>query len=348
MFENIEEARNILRTRTSKIIGGYVTENLFIEKYKKVFPDREYSQGWWGGIENSENKTLTFFVVKNTLNDLDKKVIEKLESKDLLWKQLLHENDIWFVVDNNSKLSLSDYIASRRLKLPDYKEKNIQMTNDPYIDRCIETYEQQGIIRKIASSIYIEDLFLNKYYTISNIDLIGEDKEGVPVYIEIKFKNEFEINNKLVFGIDTFQYDNLFTSFINCGMKVENIVLYNDIKHKRNISSTVIFDFLDKKENQELIWKYKEIFSNMTIEKYSFSSGKTGWKSNNKRTVYCIPLKEYRDFEHYTLPSKYISIFPEGGWGKCVKCNENIVIKNGKNGKEFMGCLGYKNHNSLL
>lgn len=350
MFEDIEDAKNELRTRTSKIIGGYITESLFIDKYKDLYPKRSYSKGWWGGVENSEKETLTFFIVKNELTPLDKKVMNNFEKKGFLCKQLICENDIWYIKGANNKVTIEEYVKERDLFQNQDPNRNRKIiTGDAELERCIARYEKEDSLREIASSIYIEDHFLNTYYNISNIDLIGEDKEGIPVYIEIKFKNEFYFTHngpkKLVFGIDEFQYKNLFSAFWSCNMKVMNVILYNDVKDQHNINSTVIFDFLKKKQDiNSFIWKYKMINENESFPKHTFL-GNTGWSGKQERSVYCIPLKYYSDFGNYSLEENLKPNYPEGSWGVCEKCNEKrVILSNKKNGNEFIGCLGFNKH----
>lgn len=350
MFENIEHAKNEIRTRTSKILGGYITENLFIEKYHSLYLNREYSKGWWGGLERNAERGLTFFVVKNVLSKLDLKVIEKLQNYNYLWKQLVCEDDTWYVRDFNSNMTIEQYVIARNLVASrDLNENRQQIVGDIYIEQCIESYERQGILQDIASSIYIEDNFLNMFYTISNIDLIGETEDGIPIYIEVKFKNEFskayQYGKKLVFGIDEFQYNNLFIPFLKSGMKVMNAILYNDVKNVHNIDTTVIFEFLNLKNNKDFVWKTKSISLNEHFELYTFSSGRTAWNGAGERTVYCIPLAEYRDLGDSNIPINQRKYFPEGGWGKCAICGESKVIRRARNtGNEFMGCLGYSRH----
>ena len=349
----METAKNLIRRRTSKIIGGYITENLFREKYLEVFKGRACSTGWWAGIELSKNQTLTFLVVKNELNDLDLKVIARLQSKGYLWKQVINDNGTLYVRDSESRMTASDYVKMRGLE-PFHISGYVYPlhTDDANLEKCIELFEQEGKLDEIASGIYVEDSFLNQYYTISNIDLICENEEGIPVYVEIKFKNEFQthfkdknINSKMVFGIDRFQYEKLFRVFVNCGMEVLNAVLYNDIKHTHNIDTTLIFDFLEEKGDQKLFWKVKKIDPYTVYPTSTSSHGVTGWYGKRERTVYCIPLKEYRDFDEFTLPGKYANIYPEGSWGTCPVCGEPLVIRtNHTTGSEFMGGLDYRKH----
>lgn len=350
MFENIEDAKRMLRTRTSKIMGGYITEALFIELYTNKHPNRAYSKGWWGGIERTDNSTLTFFVVKNELNALDDEIIQRLENNGYLWKQVALIDDELYIKDRNSEMTLEDFIASRGMI---YDRNNNPLNRPAVIDteleNCISVYEERGLLQEIATSIYIEDLFLNHYYTISNIDLICQDEAGVPIYAEIKFKNEFKtnINNsrRFVFGIDKFQYDYLFDAFLKCGMKVENIILYNDIITEHNVDTTLIFDFLSEKDYQNLIWKSKEIKLENSYVEYTFRTGRTAWRGQGERTVYCIPLAEYSDYNNSMLPVGLRDYYPSGAWGICTKenCEGKLVIRQ-KNQNEFMGCLNYRNH----
>lgn len=352
MFENIEAAKDMLRTRTSKIIGGYVTECYFLEEYCRLYPDRQYSKGWWGGLERSDSGLLTFFVVKNVLNDLDRRVIDRLQAHGYCWKQLICDNNEWFVKDSTTEMTITEYANLRGLR-PRHDPDRIRplVTDDPRLEECIAEYERRGLLQELATSIYLEDHFLNVYYIISNIDFICETDEGIPVYAEIKFKNEFsrtyaDVTRKLVFGIDKFQYDNLFFPFIDSGMTVNNVILYNDIKNERNVSTTVIFDFLREKGYQNLIWKYKTIDPDDHLEEHTSGAGRTDWDGEGAaRSVYCVPLKEFRDFGPYSLDTDNQSKFPEGAWGICNICNDKRVIRRKREtGEEFIGCLGFGRH----
>ncbi len=350
MFRNAEEAKAIIRTRTSKIIGGYISEQLFAEVYAKKYRDRLYSKGWWGGIEFSYQKTMTFFVVKNELNELDRKVIERLESQGYLWKQLVCQEDGWYVQDYHEKLTLDSYIKARGLNQKQHsREIHAPTGYDRNLERCIATYEKQGRLEEIASSIYIEDHFLNKYYIISNIDFICEDADGNPIYAEVKFKNPFQIKYgdkyRMVFGIDEFQYNILFQPFFKAGIKVANVLLVNDIKREDNKESTAIFDFLDQKQGKKMLWKYKFLDPDEKLTSISTDRGYTGWRGKVKRTIYCVPIQEYRDFEHYTLPSTCKKYYPDGAWGYCEICGSPLVLRRmSGNTSEFFGCLNYTRH----
>ena len=63
--QEFTEQRERLGNRSSKIIGGYVTENLFIEKFLQR-KNIQYSKGWW--YSKGANKVY-FFIVKNELSE---------------------------------------------------------------------------------------------------------------------------------------------------------------------------------------------------------------------------------------------------------------------------------------
>lgn len=344
MFENIEQAKREIRTRTSKIIGGYITEQLFSEYFHALYPDRMYSTGWWGGIENSVNKKLTFFIVKSVLNDLDTRVIDKLRKNGYLCNQVIMKDDKIYICTEDVTVLAEEYAREHDLSTnlnPNGVRNEIE--GDPNLEKCIKWYERNGTLCNIATNIYIENHFLNVYYYISNIDLICENAERCPTYMEIKFKNEFlytksDGTKELVFGIDELQYEKLFQAFLGAGMLVENIILYNDIKNKRNTTSTVILDFLNEKDDNNYIWKSISIDPQKKYEQYQFSSSHTSWNGNKGRTVRCIPLREYRDFG---------SKVDSGQWGICPKCGNGYKVIRKYNSNEFFGCTNYRNHNSV-
>lgn len=341
MFEDIELAKREIRTRTSKIMGGYITEQLFVEKYHERYPDRMYAKGWWGGIENSANKTLTFFVIKDTLTALDVEVINRLRGHGYLCNQIIMKDDKIYICTEDRTVLAEEYVRERGLaaRHDPNRTRNV-VEGDEHLEECIERYERNGTLREIANSIYIEDHFLNAYYLISNIDLIGENDAGCPLYIEIKFKNEFshtreDGTKELVFGIDKLQYEQLFPAFASSGMMVVNAILYNDIKDQQNTSTTVIFDYLRAKNGAGYVWKYKVINPSVDYAQHHFKSGYTSWYGDEGRTVRCVPLREYRDFG---------TAVDSGRWGICHICNHGYRVIRQYEGREFLGCTEYESH----
>ena len=179
---------------------------------------------------------------------------------------------------------------------------NSDDSNDPGLNHCIEYYKNNNMLIDIAKSIIIEDNFINRYYTTTNIDLIINGKDDEPVCLEIKFKNEFLFKNngimEPVFGADVFQYNNVFMPFLESGIKVFNIILYNDVKSEQNKNNTVIFDYLQKKGNDpnKYIWLFKEIHKDETFATHTFTATNTSWSNKNGRTVFCIPKESYGVF----------------------------------------------------
>lgn len=327
---NKEKAERIIRTRTSKIVGGYITEILFSELMNQKYPNLMYSRGWWGGLEYSDSGALVFFVVKQELNKLDQLLIKVLEAGGYECKQVFLEGDKIMIRDHDTVIARDDFIKQRSIRAshdPDMEYR--PRCYDQSMDKCIHYYEKAGLLEEIASSIYIEDHFLNVYYTVSNIDFICMDNKGKPFYVEVKFKNEFRKQcddgiARLVFGIDEFQYDYLFDAFFSCGLSVVNVVLYNDSKEQDNTSSTVIFDYLTNRAEEDFLWKVARIEDDKKYERYTFFAKHTSWYGNSGRTVCCIPLTEYRDLKSAEGSSELRHMH---GWGKCNKCGGTKVIR---------------------
>ncbi len=298
-------AETILKRRPSKQIAGYITEKLFIDFY--VQPSNySYSKGWWSAVAKNKGSSERplFIIVKNDLTELDNKVIKKLENKGFHYIQIIESDDEWSIIDSGQEYYWRDYIDIAGLKPSSSRNagKNDDNSADSELNHCIEYYKNNNMLIDIAKSIVIEDNFINRYYTTTNIDLIINGKDDEPVCLEIKFKNEFLLNNngimEPVFGTDVFQYNNVFMPFLESGISVFNIILYNDVKSKHNKNSTVIFDYLQKKGNDpnQYIWLFKEIHKDETFATFSFTATNTSWSNNNGRTVFCIPKKSYEMF----------------------------------------------------
>ena len=86
--------------------------------------------------------------------------------------------------------------------------------------------------------------------------------------------------------------------FLESGIKVFNIILYNDVKSEQNKNNTVIFDYLQKKGNDpnKYIWLFKEIHKDETFATHTFTATNTSWSNKNGRTVFCIPKESYGVF----------------------------------------------------
>lgn len=329
MTFSLEEPENILKTRSPKKLGGYVSENMFLQRLLKEYPSVEYTKGWWGAYALLD---FYFFVVKDSLNSLDRKIIELLEKNGYTWRQ---------VVLCNGEIRLNNYTVSESVKefLDDHIISHYRQKNREFIykntERCIEYLKNNGLLESTANSIFIEENFLNKYYYIINFDLFYMINNKITA-CEIKFKNEFmhKIGNKrtLVFGVDKKNYDTYLSKLMKCGIDVANIVLYNYIKSPHgnsNSNRTLIFDYLDGKGTFDDFWKV-HVFD--PEREYPISHGSnrstSGWNESYRiDTVYCIPLKDFRDFFEYSLPEKYKTDKPEGAWGYSKATSKPLVIR---------------------
>ncbi len=368
-YSYVEYAKNKLRTRTSKILGGYLSEHLFENKFIEMNPGQSFSKGWFGGCERLIDNTygdLVFFIVKETLNDLDIKVKERLEQNGFRCMQAFlggASRDIIYVIEKGRVYDYRDYIIEKNL-VSKNQNKPKPIYNDVLIEKCIEHIQNYGILKEVAESIFIEDEFLNQYHKISNLDYLVEDKSGNPAYVEVKFKDEFSPKvdgekykyKQFYFGSDVLQYDYLFRAFTESGMNAVIMVLYNEVKsidyHMKRTNNlknddTGFFDYLERRANENFIWKFKNY---NPAEKYDlfFSEKKDARKMNWRKDGYLrgqhmIPIEKYSNWgidngNGFFDKTKN----PEGTWGECPICQrgKRILIKNGMN--RIWGCTNCK------
>lgn len=332
----------IIKSRTSKIVGGYITENEFQNRFNKN-GTKESSSVWWASVENSKTNALTYFVVCNELSELDKKIYKILTGSGVQCRQIIRYSEEWLIKDIETEMtrSIDQYVRDHKLNsLHDgIKYSGTKHPEDSSMTGCLDYFRKHNLLMKIARSIELEDLFLNRYFYTTNVDLFLEGKNGAPVCLEIKFKNEFmhtdESGRKLlVFGVDEFQYNNVFIPMLKAGIKVEVCLLYNDIKNEQNTSTTNIISFLEEKRDP-LIWKYREITLEDAFERFNVSQRYTSWRGENERVVYCLPLVDFMD----------LSVHGDSrSWGRCPLGGGKRVIRNSQNGNQFMGCTCYSKH----
>jgi hypothetical protein len=373
-YTDIELAKNKIRTRTSKVLGGYISEHLFEERFKLNNPELMISKGWFGGIERKESDSdskYVFFVVKETLSKLDEQVKDMLETAGFRCLQVFiggDNRDIIYVKEGTRTQDYRNFVIEEHLKKKT-KPAPQPILGDALIEECINRFDNYGVLKGMAESIYVEDGFLNQYYDISNLDYLLEGQDGKPIYAEVKFKDEFskvtgEENDRkrqFYFGSDTFQYDDLFKAFTSSGMKVVIFVLYNEVKSTEyqmqkkddqlKKDDTVIFDYLEKRGDVEFVWKYKifnptekydEFISTKDVNHMNWGGSEKKEPSSankKKRGQYLIPLKKYRSWG----PDNGIGVFdgtknPEGTWGDCPLCHsgKRIIIEDGVN--QLWGC----------
>lgn len=341
MPDNRQRILNQICNRTSKILGGYVSETLFLEKF--VIPaNLTYSKGWWAANEHragNQPGEIVFFAVKNTLSEFDRRIGGLLLQHNYSWYQIKESNGSPVVIADGRELSFEQFAAERNLERSAHAARSTG--DDPERERCISFFDEHNLTREIAYSIYVEDNFLNQFFYTTNIDLFIESPNNVPVCIELKFKDEFSCRNKLVFGEDKMQYETLFPILMECGMDVYNCILYNDIKNAHNTSTTNIFDFLDRKgENGKMFWKKKR-FVNFNHEQYQFRQAHTNFWGAAGRTVYCIPLSEYESISE----DGFFENTNDRSWKICSRCGGNMVLRARRSdGAEFFGYLNYRNH----
>ena len=339
MTFSLEEQENIIKTRSPKKLGGYVSENMFLQRLFKEYPDIEYTKGWWGARGMLD---FYFFVVKDSLNSLDRKIIDLIEKNGYIWRQILLCNGEIRLINDIVSESVKEFTDNHRISRYRNRDRKFIYKNT---ERCIEYLKNNDMLESTAKSIFIEEEFLNKYYFVVNYDLIYILNNKITA-CEVKFKNEFmqKIDNKrtMVFGVDKENYDKYLRKLMECGIEVANIVLYNYIKttnENSNSNRTLIFDYLDGKGNLDDFWKV-HVFDPKREYPIRYGSNRpmSGWdESYRTDNVYCIPLKECRDFFEYSLPEKYKADKPEGAWGYIKDTSKLRVIREyHPSGDEFL------------
>ncbi|MBQ5344646.1 MAG: hypothetical protein J6F33_05560 [Acidaminococcaceae bacterium] len=205
-----------------------------MERYLSLFPKGHYSDAWWCFANRMDGKqaessigSLIFVVIKDVLEKIDNKVIERLVGKtNVSCKQISFENN-WMVVRDlirNGKSS-NTITKIKLLNLGKGKHKNIYKFNKEnndvlcnFFDKLKQAYrtnrvnycnginglsileddikwlKNHKLLHNNAIEIIKEYLSLgymevnySDYKYKSDIDFIGEDKLGNLVYYEVKF-----------------------------------------------------------------------------------------------------------------------------------------------------------------
>ncbi len=84
---NNEEAKKILREVKPTIIEGWIGEKRFINKF--ISQEYKYTDSWWiaNYTNKEEEKIDVFFCFTEDLNEIDRKVIEKIKKKNMeMWQ----------------------------------------------------------------------------------------------------------------------------------------------------------------------------------------------------------------------------------------------------------------------
>ncbi len=297
MYEHeFEEQRKRLGNRSSKIIGGYVTEHLFIQTFVK---NRAlYSDSWW--FSRAKSGREFWFIEKTDLSVLDWEIIRMLQAENQQCYQLYRVSGVWNIVrpDTGWRWKIGTFVEENQLEEIQKSRRAVDHSEDEIaqLKKCIEYYKEENILEDIERSIGIEDLFLNRYFYTSNIDLFVGAAEGdgiMPVCLEIKFKDEFSYKGVSYFGIDCYQMKGEYSILERTGMKIFNVILYNDRRNKTRKTTTNIFDFLEQCGEKQ--WIYVRVSGLVKYRKYHMQSLKTGFTGvqRKSRSVYCIPAFLY-------------------------------------------------------
>lgn len=346
MTEELKKAHALLGDRSSKILGGHVTERMLLDTF--MSPDMVYTKSWW---YSSANRQCFWFVEKAELSGLDFKISDLLRAKEHRCFQLYLVGDSWKIheIKTDRIWNIHDFVRDFALK----KIEKSSVRSEPsdheskILEKCISFYQQNGMLEDIQRSIQIEDLFLNQYFYTSNIDLffakdVGGELE--PLCLEIKFKDAFPLKEKGkdVMGIECFQMDSIFPEIEKCGIKVYVAILYDSCRDRDHVESTNIFRYLDADVGNE--WLFSRVSHKATYWKYTMRSKKTGFTGTAQRSrpVYCIPKE---NFDALTSLQALIDsdklINADGTRVRlCPQCRVPLVLRNGSYGR-FWGCLNY-------
>lgn len=329
---------NVIKRRTSKILGGYYTEYLFLKNFKNMY---RFSKNWWFCYD-SNNDEFRYFLNSNSKNDIDREFEKILNKNNIKNNQVVYLNGEFKILCRNNIYSINEFVELNNLT-PIEKQKQVRKHDDYLVDRCIKEFDNLGILNDIGSSILLEDSFLNKYFYTSNIDALGIDTSGTVRCYEIKFKDEFtkDIGGKkrLVFGFDKFQMDKIYRNLNMLNVPTSNIVLYNYLHVKGDTDKTNIFSFMDELNRlkiDELVWMEYDIDFDKKYAIHKVGNKDTSWNGLRERDVYCLELDNFINFPPNNKNSS---------WGPCFKGGGRKMLRiNGKTQEQFMGCTCYKNH----
>ena len=146
MFERFEDAEKQILQNKHTLLEGYVTEYLF-EKQFPLALHRNYTSGWW--CAEIENKRF-FFVVSESFNDVDQKMIQILSKQFSVWRAYPTGN-IWFFYSEESTLSLPQFVSRHHLYKRAKPHPAAELTRDLGRQmKCVNFFKSNNILRKIA------------------------------------------------------------------------------------------------------------------------------------------------------------------------------------------------------
>lgn len=252
MFELLEEAKGQLLRDKHTLLEGYVTEYLFEQQFL-IQKEKNYTNGWWSALRGDKR---FFFLVKEEMNELDKKVFRLLKSQYSCWRAYPQKEE-WFFSDGSNEISEKEFLTKYNFTAVHHHLSATNEIKDIHRQsQCIEFFENHNIITKIAVERNFADDFLTVYFhNTVNMDYITQNAGGNLCVMEIKFKYE---NKAGYFGINAGQVQ-MFQKLEELGFEIHHMILYNQTKNK----DLSIFGFLNKKSLKKY-WLYSKLtdFSN--------------------------------------------------------------------------------------
>lgn len=227
------------------------------------------------------NDQIFFFVVSESLNDVDKAVTGVLSKQYPVWRAY-PEEDTWYFQNGETRLDLGQFLSEYHLQEPRDTRAADEKTRD-YVRqiKCVSFFEAHGILKKIAIERNFANFFLtNCFDSLVNIDYIIQKRNGQLCAIEVKFKNE---SSNGTFGINAGQL-RMFGLLEQLGFEIQHWILYKGANNKKNIS---IFDFLEQKRKKW--WRFGVICPS-DVE----GNGKTAPKETS---VNGFKVQEYYEFD---------------------------------------------------
>lgn len=316
---------------------GYVTEMLFLKKYERDFQGYKYSTDWWVFIPRYPNfkddkgkliEGIPYFVVFKDfedLNSVDKKMIRNLRDSTLGKKcecmlVMIEGNELYvYKLDYKNGKEEREFRYSIKFteeKINSYKNEKLKRwlsnkSSDKMprneisaYSKAIKFMKREGVLEKKALEYFKIYVFLtyNGFTEASlkaNIDVIGEDKNGIPIYYEVKFKASKQLPT---IAIKRFQIEKVAEIFSEKKMFAKNVILCNDFN---NSFSTVDddkkwelqFNLIEKQSIDQLSWKVLDIQKVKGYTKrYDKSTKFVDDPVNYTHIVY--PIDKYESFKN--------------------------------------------------
>jgi hypothetical protein len=276
VFEFASQAKKQILRDKHTLLEGYVTEQLFESQFLEAKP-HNYTNGWWSAEAAG---TRFFFVVTNKLSDLDCAIMKRLSKQYPCWRAYPRWNT-WYFYNGNRKLSMDQFTRQYHLnKTGSYKSATNETRDEERQKRCLEFFQQQKTLQKIAIERHFADFFLTNYFrSLVNIDFFVLRNNGNLSAIEVKFKFE---SFKGKFGINDGQFK-LFELLEQAGIEIQHWILYN-WTHDKDLS---IFGFLEL-DSEDKYWLQGRIDT---------SSSRSRKIAPEETSVYGLKRQPYYEFD---------------------------------------------------